>query len=300
MNPQRKVLITGASGYVGSNVARKFVKLGWAVDVIVRPSSNLNLLKDLDGLIGIHVFKGGIEAAIELMSLSKPDVVIHIAAEVKSEHKPKDVDRLLQGNIVFGGLLLEAMTQVNVENFINTGTYWEHYQSKTYSPVNLYAASKFCFQNILQFYTEAKGINAITLKLFDPYGPNDPRPKLINLLIQCAKTGETLKMSPGEQKIDLVHIDDVAMAYVQAALSLFTNVDTGHECYRVASGDPKSLRQIVELLQRLMEVTINVEWGARPYRSREVMEPPANFDLLPGWSPSMSIENGLREIIPLG
>ena len=68
------------------------------------------------------------------------------------------------------------MKEVGVKILVNTGTSWQHYENKDYSPVNLYAATKQSFEAILQYYVEVASLKAITLKLFETYGLDDPRP----------------------------------------------------------------------------------------------------------------------------
>ena len=186
------------------------------------------------------------------------------------------------------------MSLHGVSNIVNTGTYWEHFQNKPYCPVNLYSATKHAFQDLLQYYVEVKGINAISLKLFDTYGPNDPRNKLLSLLINAANTGETLMMTPGKQKIDLVHINDVVNAYIVAAKRLLEGHVEHHEVYGVGSGNPISLKELVAMLEEQFGQSLNIDWGGREYRPREVMKPWDQYHALPGWNPVYSIENVVK------
>ncbi|RME61371.1 NAD-dependent epimerase/dehydratase family protein, partial [Candidatus Parcubacteria bacterium] len=159
--------------------------------------------------------------------------------------------------------------------------------------VNLYAATKKAFQDILQFYIEARGLRAITLKLYDTYGANDPRPKLINLLQRAAETGEALALSPGEQKADFVHVDDVVNAYRIAAERLLGGQVAGHEGYGVYTGRPLTIRRLVALMEEKLGRKLNVTWGGRPYRDREVMAPYYGLPTLPGWKPKHALEDSL-------
>ena len=94
------------------------------------------------------------------------------------------------------------MTVNGVSKIINTGTFWQHYENREYSPTCLYAATKQAFESILHYYVEAKFLMIITLILFDSYGPSDPRPKLFSLLQEARQSEKVIAMSPGEQKID--------------------------------------------------------------------------------------------------
>ncbi len=293
----KRALITGATGFTGSNLARKLLNHKWKVDVIVRPSSNMRLISDVQNNLTVFEFDGDTENLINIVSKSSPDIVIHIASLILSEHRSDQVESLIRSNVLFGTQLLEAMSIVGVRSLINTSTFWEHYEGNNYNPVNLYAATKHAFGNILKFYVEAKQISAITLKLFDTYGPNDPRPKLLNLLLRAAETGEPLAMSPGEQQIDLVHIDDVVQAYTTAAQRLLDGKVNGHESYGVTSGNPISLKELVALLEKQIGKKINIAWGKRPYRTREVMQLWSREGTIDGWSPKIKLIDRLRQLI---
>jgi len=291
-----RALVTGVSGFVGSNLVNGLIQEGWDVSVIVRPTSSMKLLLGTSNKIDVYETTGAPECILDIVGRAKPDVVFHLASLVVNEHRSDEAVPLIESNITFGTQLLEAMAFHGVERFVNTGTYWEHYENREYSPVNLYAATKHAFQNILQYYVEAKGINAVTLKLFDLYGSNDPRPKILNLLMKAIKTGKTLSMSPGDQKIDLVHIDDVVAAYLAVAKRLNEGDVLGHEVYGVRTGKKVSLKELVEILESLTGKNLCIEWGGRPYRQREVMVPTDRLATPPNWNVSVGIDEGLSRI----
>lgn len=293
----KRALVTGATGYIGSNLVNTLIREGWGVGVIVRSSSSLKLISDVSDKIDVYEMSDASDCMLDIVGKAKPDVVFHVASMVLNEHKPEEVTALIASNITFGTQLLEAMVAHGIMRFINTGTYWEHYENKGYNPVNLYAATKRAFQDLLQFYVEARGVKAITLKLFDPYGPNDPRPKLLNLLMKIAKTGETLAMSLGEQKIDLVHVDDVVNAYLIAAQRLLEGKVQGHEQYGVGTGNPITLRVLASIIEEETGKKLNIDWGARPYREREVMKSCDHLTGLKGWDADISIEKGIAMML---
>jgi nucleoside-diphosphate-sugar epimerase len=292
----RKALVTGSTGFVGSNLTRRLVHDGWNVHAIIRPKCNLDQIKDIEGQITLHVHDGSTEIMNRIVTDAQPDVVFHLASLFLSEHTSNDIDRLVVSNILFGTQLLDAMAAHEVTKIVNTGTSWQHYENKPYSPVNLYAATKQAFEAILQYYVEAKKVSAITLKLFDTYGPNDPRPKLFHLLEKVAKDGSTLAMSPGDQLIDLVHIDDVIEAFVLAAKRLESDLSKNHEVYAVTSGTPLSLRSVVKIFENAIEMPLKIEWGGRPYRPREVMVPLSRGEALPGWKAEIEFKEGVKSM----
>lgn len=293
---RRRVLLTGATGFVGNHLARRLASEGWELHAVVRRESDLSRLDPVRDRITVHCHDGTTEGMAGIVADAAPELVFHLASLFLSEHRPSDLERLVASNILFSSQLLEAMSMAGVTRLVNTGTSWQHYEGREYSPVNLYSATKQAFEAILRYYEETAGIMAVTLKLFDTYGPDDWRPKLFRLLRTVAESGEPLAMSPGEQLIDLVYIDDVTEAFLVAADILFSGRVHHHERYAISSGSPIRLRDLVAAFSRELGRDVPIHWGGRPYRSREVMETwqgPA----LPGWSPKVSLGEGLRRLV---
>ncbi len=293
-NLKRIALITGATGFVGSHLTLRLVEDGWDVHVIVRPGSDLSQIKRILNHITVHEHDGSSDNMLSIMQAASLDIVFHLASLVLSNHQPKDIGPLIASNILFGTQLVEAMVNSGVFSLVNTGTFWQHYQNEDYNPVNLYAATKQAFEDILRCYTETTDLKAISLNLFDTYGPDDPRPKLFQLLNKAAETGEPLDMSAGDQLIDLVHINDVTEAYMIAAQRLINGKVSLHERYAVSSGHPMPLKELVQLYAEVTNQAVAVNWSARPYRNREVMVPWNRGQAIEGWSTKVKLEDGLR------
>lgn len=293
----KRVLVTGATGFIGSRLVSRLVSLGAEVHVLIRPHSGLGPLKPLRNSLSVHPYAGTIESAFAAVQESRPDIVFHLASLFLAQHKPSDVDGLVLSNVLFGAQLLEAMDQSGVKLLVNTGTSWQNYEDQIFSPVNLYAATKQALDDIIRYYCEARKLRVVTLRLFDTYGVGDPRPKLLPLLKRALNTGETLELSPGEQKIDLVHIEDVIDCFIAAAVRLLQGEVGEPEIYGVCSGVAISLRDLAGTLAKMVGKPLNVKWGVRPYRHREVMQPWASCCTLPGWSPQISLAAGLREYL---
>lgn len=289
----RRALVTGATGFVGSNLVRRLVVDGWETHIIARPSSTLELLNDVPDRIIVHRHDGTIENLHEIVRLSRPDMVFHLASLFLSQHSSSDIERLVSSNILFATQLVDSLVANGVLRLVNTGTSWQHYGNRDYSPVNLYAATKQAFESILQYYVEASGLQVITLKLFDTYGPHDPRPKLFTLLRNIIRQNVAFAMSLGEQMLDLVHIDDVVRAYTLAAERLRKVPVCKNENYAVSSGKPVMLKDVIDLYSRVTGRKLTILWGDRPYRFREVFSPWDKGEILPGWIPEISLKEGI-------
>lgn len=292
----RRALVTGATGFIGSHLAQGLLESGWQVDAIVRPSSKIGLLGGVEKRITLHTHDGTIEGMVGILRRSQPDVVFHLASLFLGSHRPEEVTPLIQSNVLFGTQLVEAMQAVGCRTLLNTGTSWQHFENGERNPVNLYAATKQAFETILAYYVNACGFKVITLKLFDTYGPGDPRPKLFAALQKAAEAAEPIAMSPGEQRLDLVHVDDVVRAYVVAAERLLSGAACGHETYAVSSEHPMRLRDIAAVFEETTGARLDLAWGGRPYRQREVMVPWNTGVALPGWKPLISLPEGLGRL----
>lgn len=294
---KRRALITGATGYVGSNLVRHLLTLGWDVHIIIRPDSDLKILDSVISKITVHQHDATSTGMVEAVKKANPEIVFHLASLFLAQHKIEDIEALIRSNLLFSTQLVEAMVVNGVKYLVNTGTSWQYYNNEEYNPVNLYAATKQAFEDILAFYIEAYKIKVTTLVLFDTYGPNDHRQKLNSLLWKTAITQKPLAMSPGEQMIDLVHIDDVMRAYTLAADAL-QNQTEGHLHYGVSSGKPMRLIDLVSAFQEATQTTLPISFGERPYRPREVMKPWSDYDLVPNWRVEMAFEFGIKETCP--
>jgi nucleoside-diphosphate-sugar epimerase len=286
-----KLLLTGATGFIGSHLARRLVAEGHQVALLTRPESCLEILGPVLPQLCVHQYDGSYHSLACALETERPEAVLHVASCFLAQHKPEEVAGLIESNLNFPGQLLEAMSQSGVKRLINTGTSWQNYQNRPYSPVNLYAATKQAFESLLAYYVEAHGFQAVTLRLFDTYGPGDSRPKLFSLLRRTARTGEVLRMSPGEQLLDLVFIDDVLDAFLLALARLPEVAQS--ETYAVSNGARLSLRELVGVYRDVVGRPLPVEWGGLPYRPREVMEPWTGHAPVPGWQPRVALREGI-------
>lgn len=289
------ILITGAAGYVGANIARRLLADGHDVHALVRSSTDTGLLSTVLPPARQLVSDGDVAHLVPLFQSHRFDAVVHVAAWFLATHKPEQVDDLYRSNFLLGAALLEAAARAGTGLFVNTGSAWQHFRGREGMPVCLYAAQKNAFAEIAKFYADAFGLNVVDLLLFDTYGPADPRTKLINLLFSLARSGDRLGMSPGEQVMDLVHMDDVAAAFSGAVSQGLAGTLGDQRTFMVRSGRAVSLRQLVGIVEQVTGRKLDIGWGERPYREREVMAPWPGGTTLPGWRAEISLEDGLAQ-----
>jgi nucleoside-diphosphate-sugar epimerase len=290
----KKIFITGGTGYIGSNLIRRLLQEDREVHALVLPDTSLEYIEDCKEKVTFHIYDGSTTSVFDALSQSKPDVVFHLASLFLSEHKSDDITHLIESNVLLGTQLLEAMQKNEVKNLVNTGTSWQHYLNNNYNPVNLYAATKQAFEDILKYYTETGQISAVSLHLFDSYGPGDKRPKFLKLLKDTIDQKNELNMSPGEQLLDLVYIDDIINAFIISRDMLENNTGVLNEVYGISSRKPMKLKEIVKLFGEEYGKHVSVNWGGRPYRNREVMVPWDSYKILPGWKPLIPLTVGLK------
>ncbi len=292
-----KILVTGATGFIGSHLVQRLLRDKHQVHVLTRRGTDLDHLGGRQDRIFVHRHLGSTQNMIEIIKDARPDVVVHLASLFIGEHKSNDLEELINSNVLLSTQIVEAMNLNDVRQMINVGTSWQHYQDADYNPVNLYAATKQAFRSLLSFYVETCDLRVINLELFDTFGPNDRRDKLFNLLDRLRTTGETISMSPGYQQINPVHIDDVCDAFVLALKRLRLGKVEGSETYSVCSDNSIELRELVRVYESEANVKLNVKWGGRSYRAREVMRPWSRGANLPGWTPRISLKKGIKMLL---
>lgn len=290
----RRVLITGVTGYIGSHLARALLP-DCEVYGMVREPLRTEYVADIRDRLHLLTIDGSypsVEAAVREV---RPDLTYHLAAYYTGAHGPEATPALISSNVTFGAYLLEAMASCGCSALIYASTVMAHYGGEAYRPLNLYAATKQAFSNLLAYYTDAGLLRAVTLVLSDTYGPGDRRPKILNLIKQAAQAGTRIALSSGGQDYDVVHIDDVSSAFCLAGEGLLKNKFCG-EVFQVVPERPLTLRQTVEKLCRVNGWSLNADWGARLPAEREIRKAIRLYPLVPGWTPTVSLDEGLRYI----
>jgi len=295
-NNIKSVLLTGATGFVGTNLLKSLVDCNYNISILKLAQTNLpdNLINNKS--INCYIYDGSNQSVEKVFNEISFDVVIHLASLVLSSHDSDDIPKLVNSNILFGTQLLENMKANNVKFFINTSTFWTHFNNEDYNPVNLYAATKKSFEDILIYYHKAFNISYITLELCDNYGLNDPRRKLFYWLKKSIDSKEVIAITEGEQVLSFVHISDVVNAYI-IAMELISKESAVLSCNYAIRDKSIKIKDLVLLFERISGKKLNIEMGARPYNTREVMQTYNNCLILPGWKPLVKLEDGVREII---
>jgi CDP-paratose synthetase len=284
-----KILLTGASGFLGSALARHWAAAGHEVHALVRPSSSRTRLGA--AAVTMHVAASADEGA-RLVSGLRPDAVVHTACAYG--RAGETARQVFDANLAFGMALLQAVLDGDRRvNFVNTGSVLE-------PVVSLYALSKRQFSDWgAQLATRSPhALRFIDLRLQHMYGPGDDRSKFTTHVLHACQAGEpVLRLTAGEQERDLIYIDDVVAGY-DAVLSHADELPA-HELIEVGSGYAPRIRDFVELVHRLTGSTTALEFGAIPYRTNEAMRCVADTTRLRalGWRPVHDLASGLQDTL---
>lgn len=285
-----RILITGATGFLGSHLCRRFLQEGFSVGIVIRPTSNTWRINDV--LDRLEVFDLGTHSIGNIVSQFKPNHIIHTACDYG--RKDSSLSKLVDTNISFPIHLLEAAISNKVETFVNTDTLLPE-------NVNEYSLSKAQFRNWLE--SKSSEIAVINLKLEHMYGPKDDENKFVFWLIRQLTDDSVhgVPLTSGVQKRDFIYIDDV----VDAFLITVQNKTEGYHSFDVATDHCIEVKEFVTVLVKQLELKAKekyfhkLKFGEKSYRKGELMNPELDNSLLKeiGWSPKVSLDNGIANII---
>jgi len=296
----KTILLTGATGFIGSHLLEKLLKENFRVIILKRSFSDTWRIKSFLGKIKSYdVDKVDIEP---IFAKNKIDCVIHLATKyIKKHENNRDVETIINTNICFPSLLCQFCLQYNVNHFINTGTFFEYKTSK--KPIkennkkqayNLYAASKLAFNEILRFYSQNYNLSVVNFRLFAPFGEKD-NGKLIVFLIKSLLGNTEIKFSGGEQCWNFTYVKDIVSAYLNA-LSNFGKI-SNYEEFNVGYDKAYSIKEVVKKLEKIAKnKKLKIIWEAKPYVDNEIFY--VNCDnskikKILEWRPVFNIDSGL-------
>jgi nucleoside-diphosphate-sugar epimerase len=282
------VLVTGANGFIGRHICGQLAAAGENVHAVVRAGSS-RVVAHSSGLT-IHLLKDSNAEYAAVADAVQPAVVFHLATRFDARHEPAEIARMIESNVTFGTVVAETTARGGAR-LVHTTSAWQHYGGAEYSPVSLYAATKQALCDIVHYFTEAEGLLANEVCLFDTYGPGDDRKKLMWLLIEHAASGEPLLMSSGRQFVDLTHVDDVVTALLYAA----SGPPLGGRLV-ARSGNPLTVRALVKLVEQVTGRVIDAQWDARPTRPREMDEDWMITGTNTSWCPRVDLVTGVTQL----
>ncbi len=242
-----------------------------------------------------HRVEADTEAVLVLFDAVRPEIVFHLAACYRREHKPADIAPLIEANVLFGTRILEGMRAAGCRRMVTAGTFFQHFGPAENKALNLYAATKQAFLDVVNYYADACALSAVWLTLYEIYGEQDRRAKLMTTLADRAAAGTTIDLPGDEFWVDLLHVDDVAAACRHAA-GLTDTARPGVLQYSVSSGRDVAGGELVDLFGRIGGRTVAVNRGAFVPPARNMARPWRGVPL-PGWTPSITLEEGVTRLL---
>ncbi len=277
--------MTGATGFLGSHLAKRLLAEGYRVGILKRARSDTwRLAKELPQLVAFDFERADLS---DLFDRFRPGMILHCATDYG--RKKVDFTQLVDVNLHLPLRLLQEADRVGTPLFINTDTFLD----KRVSP---YSLSKRQFDEWLRLYADRMGCVSMALEHF--YGPGDDPSKFVSSIIaNLFDEVDEIHLTPGLQSRDFIFIDDVINAFMHVirAAPGFGKV---YRRFEVGSGSKHTIRETVEQAKTISKnARTALKFGSLPYRENEVMETRMNLEplLALGWKANWTLEAGLKK-----
>lgn len=287
---REKILLTGATGFLGSHLLESLVSQEFEVAILKRDASNTSRIMHLmDKVESFNIDQYSVSA---IFNQFKPEIILHTACSYGRDNE--SLSQILYTNLMFGISLLEEAVKNNVTTFINTDTLLP-------KNVSNYSLSKSQFSDWLQKYS--KPIQVINFRIEHVYGTRDDKKKFIPWLINEMLNGkEEINLTSGLQKRDFIYVSDVIAAYnlvlqKRRILPSWSEFDLG-------TGFFTEVKELVVKIASILENEHNIEiiprlkFGSVPYREEDVMMPELdNKKIIElGWYYQVDVNKGVELI----
>jgi CDP-paratose synthetase len=284
---KKNILLTGATGFLGSNLLKALLQNEYNVIILKRSFSNILRIESLiKKVVYYDIDKIDLH---KIFQENKIDIIIHCA----TSYGRKKIDPLstLDANLVFPLNLLELGAKYGVKTFLNTDTILD-------KRINYYSLSKNQFKDWLKMYSNKLVCINIVLEHF--YGPNDDNSKFVTFIINSLLM-EPIKidLTEGDQTRDFIYIDDVVNVFIVILKNIEEFKQNLYD-FEVGTNKPISIKSFVKTVKKIIgnhKTLLN--FGALPYRKNEIMSFKTNTEAIRalGWVPKISLEEGLRKTI---
>ena len=293
---KNKLLITGSTGFVGRHLIPVLINNGFKVLEITRSKNkSIKLFGSTTSKIEVNDFKFE-QKIIDF----NPEIIIHLASCLTSSDEFEDVRKLIDTNITFFSKILNVTKKIKLKLFINTGTFAEYSSgdNQDYYPAYLYSATKTASRSFLHYYSTTYNFKEFTVVPYTIYGGDDSQKKIIDYLLDSKDSNKGIDLSPGNQKLDFIHIDDIVDLYIH----LIKNQKTipNRQNIFAGTGVGTTLKDLATLISNHTENKLNLNWGRKEYRKNDIMVATAPIGLnnfTPKWRAKTTLNTGLKKYI---
>lgn len=285
-----RILVSGGTGYVGAALVQRLIKRGDDVAVLSRHAN-----ENADQVS--RVLYTGLDDLAKFCAAWQPEAVVHLAANLRKDIEFTSVDALAVANVILPLHLASAANGSGARKFVNISTFSTSFDGRTYSPQTLYAATKKACEDLLTYYHQSEELKVCTLCFYDVYGPKQPHDRFLNSLIKSVVHGSTFSMSPGEQEICFLHLDDAVDSIIHALETPDCFADPSQNTYSVFGPNVYRLGELPQEISRILSKPYVDVVHDKPYRKNEIMKFAPIHPLLPGWTPKVAFNDAINAII---
>jgi nucleoside-diphosphate-sugar epimerase len=299
-----RYLITGATGFIGSNVVHALVKRGKDVSILTHTKKPSWRLSDVAKKLRIY-HCGLMDPKLQkVVDTIKPTVVFHFAAFGVNPWET-DMDKMIDTNLRGVDRLITATKKHGFRLFINTGTSSEYgvknspmNEKDTLDPVNDYGITKSAATLLVTKRAVRENLPIITFRLFSPYGYFEHKNRLFPSVILQALAGKPITVSTPDHVRDFVFIEDVVDAYMKATEKVFR----AGEVFNIAGGRERSVGEVVKTVMNVTKSKSPIAWGAVNDQGRQVEPPRWQGDIskskkILGWKPYTKFVDGVKKTV---
>ena len=283
---KQKILITGSTGFVGSNILNLLLKKNvYIYDVLRNKNKENKKIRDLKKNKNYSpiFYKKFNDLERELKKI-KIDIVINCATYYTGKNDIKNIENLVQTNIIFCSVILESLKN-KIKKFINFGSMMEYSHSNQFSPKNFYAITKYTFQKIEEFYKlNYKNIKFYDLKLYETYGDNDVRKKIIPTIIKSYSKNKSVKIVSKNLIMNFVHIESLVKVIY---MIIFNKIKEGEYCLK--NNKFIKIQKLINTLNKKLKKKIKVKYLS----SKNISNSTKQLKKFPYWNDKKNLEEFL-------
>ncbi len=305
MSKTNKILVTGATGFVGSNLVRRLISEGHDIDILTRKSSNKWRLMDCLSNINNHsVDLLDHEELKLLLKEIEPDAIFHLATSGIYGGVERPDAEVIETNLLGTVNLINACNDIDYKCFVNTGSSSEYGPKKEpmketdlCEPVNLYGISKCAATLYGQSIARTKDKPIIGLRLFSPFGPFDDKSRLMTYAIANALQNKPLMLGNPNAVRDYIYIEDVMDLYLQS-IQLASRFKG--EVFNSGSGSQITISYVVNKIIEITNSKSQIKWNSFSGRAHDTEKWEANIEKVSrhyNWRPKYHIDDGIRQTI---